>query len=1190
MSSTSDLNQDDVRILLSWSRPLQLTAPSMDCDCYVEQDSFARFSPIVPELIFAMMLSLVTDKSRLWRMLSQDWVAEWRGWSRCRAVLENCYDDKDAEEVALTCIQDFGRISLQNVNIQTKSDAARKAELESQGKRIGLGLVHGNNECCADSLLQLLSSISMASPHLAYDIDARKLACSSCRKHLIHHSNENVRPRQRTETGAIADVSDKEHRRAFLQHDVHGEEIVNFFARTYPGTLCIPPEGLILQVYTRWDSAVLPVSRIIVSRNDFADAAGLDEPTVLLEMFNNTGECYTGYHYDPVLDTRHADRLPSDLREPVLARGLQHQAPPELESRATGTERFEMPSDIPSPPSPSWQVADRARKRLRTKTQETAPITVAQHTFCEDGVKMNNKELASEQPEAMQQCFSLKCMDAKLSPDPRCIREAAIKKVAEDLRNLPTVQADPEDPSKPFAAALLEDAGIESPAKHCAFAGCQWTGAEEAELMQHLMEKHRLVLESIAQLYPLNYSLEERIFAAYNSSLSLKAQMAAPLASYAIDRRCMYAYMQGLADDKVDSLICFCCARRFPYVSSFRGNLIRWHQPWNYEHAFQFLDAKCTESFLGYATYLSRYGMCQGTGQPNLRARPEEFEDWLVTVTLKDNTPIELLCCPEDKHCSSCTDPRRCCKECQVPICVECATSLAAKPPRMPDAALSNDMMIFYAPVELYSNDVTVFEMICASACITAMICCTLELKHRKENPLDSELHMARHRMGARGNATTFPLPWSDLFAELVKLDASKDGGAATDLPWTGQQLSDRVSVLLKTFDDEHTEQMTKVIHQALVRRDVVILLIEKAKERGHRSYVNLDMDRVRRKAQDLPSHGVPPELIRLCPHDNNLDKIIVQKSGTPTPGRSDLEGAGKQLNNIRPNAVVLEKSSYDDADINAQRARALHHLADNLGVVLPKSMHSEEPTATHEPCSKRPTKATNMAKCHTEESASLTKDDGRVVVPYVMATGNNLVDQFQPWYFGIAFAFLFKYCTGMPDMYEFAERQRYRRTGNAPRIELARWTQVMARRIEAQLQRDWHFGFASWNLLFRSAINLSRTVYSYESASTGKNKDLITAEELEKGAVALCKALHGKYQDVNGKTQGVRGDMSKLRFVPGLSAAAKRLLSNIEHCSRKIAGTQEIRRLMRFQIQGYRVCYGVPIFVTFSPDESHNM
>ena len=46
----------------------------------------------------------------------------------------------------------------------------------------------------------------------------------------------------------------------------------------------------------------------------------------------------------------------------------------------------------------------------------------------------------------------------------------------------------------------------------------------------------------------------------------------------------------------------------------------------------------------------------------------------------------------------------------------------------------------------------------------------------------------------------------------------------------------------------------------------------------------------------------------------------------------------------------------------------------------------------------------------------------------------------------------------------------------------------------------------------------------------------------------------------------------------------------NIEHVSRKLPGTQEVRRQMRFETHAYRVAYGVPIFVTFSPDQNHSL
>ena len=65
---------------------------------------------------------------------------------------------------------------------------------------------------------------------------------------------------------------------------------------------------------------------------------------------------------------------------------------------------------------------------------------------------------------------------------------------------------------------------------------------------------------------------------------------------------------------------------------------------------------------------------------------------------------------------------------------------------------------------------------------------------------------------------------------------------------------------------------------------------------------------------------------------------------------------------------------------------------------------------------------------------------------------------------------------------------------------------------------------------------------------------------------------------------------MTKVRYVDGLSASAHILLKNIEHASRQLPGTQETRRVMRFQTQAFRIKYGTPLFITFSPDESHNV
>eukprot|EP00973_Karenia_brevis_P051563 7160660-Karenia_brevis.AAC.1 len=66
------------------------------------------------------------------------------------------------------------------------------------------------------------------------------------------------------------------------------------------------------------------------------------------------------------------------------------------------------------------------------------------------------------------------------------------------------------------------------------------------------------------------------------------------------------------------------------------------------------------------------------------------------------------------------------------------------------------------------------------------------------------------------------------------------------------------------------------------------------------------------------------------------------------------------------------------------------------------------------------------------------------------------------------------------------------------------------------------------------------------------------TAAELEAGAISICQALDGKYQDLNGKLKKVAGDLTKVRYAVNLNEAGKRLLQNLEHTSRQLKGTME--------------------------------
>ena len=174
--------------------------------------------------------------------------------------------------------------------------------------------------------------------------------------------------------------------------------------------------------------------------------------------------------------------------------------------------------------------------------------------------------------------------------------------------------------------------------------------------------------------------------------------------------------------------------------------------------------------------------------------------------------------------------------------------------------------------------------------------------------------------------------------------------------------------------------------------------------------------------------------------------------------------------------------------------------------------------------------------------------------------------------------------------MPEWSEPSRHRRGPGAPRVDLALWIKLITRRVEQHLKRDWLLGFTMGSVLFRSMLNQCRTVYSYETMRRSDGSKGFTAAELEAGAISICQALDGKYKDLDGRMKSVNGDFTKVRYAPKLNEAGKRLLQNLEHTSRQLKGTMEVRKLMRYDTNAGRIRRGAPIFVTFSPDEKHNV
>ena len=105
----------------------------------------------------------------------------------------------------------------------------------------------------------------------------------------------------------------------------------------------------------------------------------------------------------------------------------------------------------------------------------------------------------------------------------------------------------------------------------------------------------------------------------------------------------------------------------------------------------------------------------------------------------------------------------------EIPLCKTCSACLQKG--KCPPAALVNDMWTGYIPEMIYTEEVSVIEMVCASPCFTSMICFSLDIRYgalKKGSGLgprklfDVLVHMHRHRVGAKGQGGVLPSALGD--------------------------------------------------------------------------------------------------------------------------------------------------------------------------------------------------------------------------------------------------------------------------------------------------------------------------------------------------------------------------------------------------------------------------------------------
>ena len=242
-------------------------------------------------------------------------------------------------------------------------------------------------------------------------------------------------------------------------------------------------------------------------------------------------------------------------------------------------------------------------------------------------------------------------------------------------------------------------------------------------------------------------------------------------------------------------------------------------------------------------------------------------------------------------------------------------------------------------------------------------------------------------------------------------------------LPHHGAQLCELVQVLLTSAKAHEDQGMVEtLIATAVVRRKVVVQLIELLVKRKHRGYAHVNLEDVRRRALELPVHGIPDGLLPFEAHNQAPRGVSEGKGAVPAdPNTQD------------PNADVLEfvPPACVQSDV------------DGIQADLQKS--------------------TLNAIVQTTIRAGNEKPNMKVI-------GGDIEDMFKPTFFLYAHAFLFPYCVGAPDPPE-GMGERDIRTG--PRVGLGDWGALLMEHAGGSFLRDITLPFGIWNMVLRTEINL---------------------------------------------------------------------------------------------------------------------
>ena len=145
-----------------------------------------------------------------------------------------------------------------------------------------------------------------------------------------------------------------------------------------------------------------------------------------------------------------------------------------------------------------------------------------------------------------------------------------------------------------------------------------------------------------------------------------------------------------------------------------------------------------------------------------------------------------------------------------------------------------------------------------------------------------------------------------------------------------------------------------------------------------------------------------------------------------------------------------------DKAATPAERIRSVEELSRNMQRLRPQILLAQRDSDANR----------NIEESRSNALATLSLLD--------IKTGSNLIEQFQADYIPRVFHITFPFCVGGPD---FKHQKRLRRKPGeweSAFFDLNNFTEMCARRVEAQIRWDWDLNPGLWSLTFASKVNAS--------------------------------------------------------------------------------------------------------------------